>query len=212
LVVNDREGGKDLELHLVLVGKMLYLMGNDNALRGLVYFSATAAKREAGRWIAVPSTNPFYGLFGGGLTLSSITTSLDLVGSLTVVPERTVAGHSAVGIRLQHSLTLFSEVETVYVAASGAPLPVEVAEDLSAPIGSGVSSSGPGALSVNEAVVFGPWGEPPDAKAPASSVPIELSWLGAGSTTEVFGAQEARTSWARLAREVLGDGPFAKGR
>ena len=83
------------------------------------------------------------------LTVSSVTTVLDLVGEMTFLPATTVRGQTVLGIQ---GIRLSEEekvTETIYVRATGTPLPVELSQT-----GQGVTGY----------TYFGPWGQPPRPK------------------------------------------------
>jgi hypothetical protein len=161
--VTVRVGKVTLKLNWALIGKTVYFNGNANALSGALGFTATAAKQEAGKWIS--ATAAAGGLFqelSSYLTVSSVTTILDLVGEMTFLPATTVRGQAVLGIQ---GIRLSDEekvTETIYVKATGAPLPVEL------------SQTGQGATGYT---YFGPWGQPPAAKAPPSALRLLKTWL-----------------------------------
>ena len=156
--------GQRMQLDVVLIGKEAYFRANRAGLVGLLSFRSSAAKQEAGKWISVaPSDATLYVPLANGLTVSSATSVLDLVGALVELPRSFVDGRSVVGVRGKHGLDGVPVTQTVYIAASGPTLPVEV-----------IVSMGP----VRESVAFGPWGIPPAATAPRSAVTFEPSWLG----------------------------------
>ena len=157
-------GGRRLQMSVVVVGRIAYVTADSAGLAGFLGFTPAAAKTEAGKWIAVPdSDESLYLTLANGITVSTATSSLDMVGELTELPQTVVHGHSAVGIRGKRNMLGLGVVQTVYVAASGVPLPLEVVVSIGAQ---------------SETLAFGPWGVPPHAVAPASSVVLDTSWLG----------------------------------
>jgi hypothetical protein len=156
-------GKTTLKLNWVLIGKTVYFKGNANALRGALGFTAAAATQEAGKWIsATAGAGALFQDLSSYLTVSSVSTLLDLVGEMSFLPATTVRGQSVFGIQ---GIRLSEEekvTETIYVESTGAPLPVEL------------SQTGQGATAYT---YFGPWGQPPAAKAPPSALRLLNTWL-----------------------------------
>jgi hypothetical protein len=161
--VTSLRGPQNVLFDVVLIGTEAYFMGNSAGLTVVLGFKASPAKKEADKWVSVPSSSTLYPELANGLTVSTATEVLDMVGMLTIVPEKTVRGESVVGVRSISTASGFSSTETAYIRADGVPLPVEV--DL--------SGDGP-----PESVVFGPWGQPPTANAPKNAVSFDKIWLG----------------------------------
>ncbi|MGO9661289.1 MAG: hypothetical protein ACLP7F_23410 [Acidimicrobiales bacterium] len=161
--ITVRVGKVVLRLNWALIGKTVYFTGNANALSGALGFTPSAAKQEAGKWISVTAAaGDLFSELSSYLTVSSITTSLDLVGEMTLLPATTVRGQAVLGIQ---GIRLSEEekvTETIYVRATGAPLPVELRQ------------TGQGATGYT---YFGPWGQPPRAKAPQGALKLSKTWL-----------------------------------
>jgi hypothetical protein len=163
-VISGYRDSKRVLMSLVLIGPEAYAWGNAGALEELLGVKAGAAAKEAGRWLAVPqgSFGHTYQTIAAGLTVSSATQVLDLVGKLSLLPERTVAGQAVVGVRGTSLAFGAPGTQVVYIRARGLPLPVKLVEDYQG---------------VLETMTFGQWGQPPAAKAPPAPVQIEHSWL-----------------------------------
>ena len=161
--VTVRVGTSTLKLNWDLIGKTVYFNGNSGALTDALGFTTAAAKKEAGKWISVTaSAGAVFQDLSSYLTVSSATTILDLVGQMTFLPATTVRGETVLGIQ---GIRLSEEekvTETIYVKATGTPLPVELSQ-------TGQGSTG--------YTYFGPWGQPPAAKAPASALKLSKAWL-----------------------------------
>ena len=98
--ITVRVGKVVLRLNWALIGKTVYFTGNANALSGALGFTPTAAKQEAGKWISVTAAaGDLFSELSSYLTVSSITTSLDLVGEMTFLPATTVRGQAVLGIQ-----------------------------------------------------------------------------------------------------------------
>jgi len=164
-VITGDRGGKRVLMSLVVIGPQAYAWGNAGALETLLGFKVRAAAKEAGRWISVPQSTfgRTYGTIAAGLTVSSATQALDLVGKLSLLPEQVVAGQAVVGVRGTSLAFGAPGAQTVYIRANGLPLPVEMVE-----VFQGVA----------ETMTFGQWGRPPVAKAPRAPVMAQQSWLG----------------------------------
>lgn len=163
-VVTGYRNSKRLLMSIVLIGPKAYVRANAVALEALVNMKPQAAKKEAGRWLSVSQADfaQTYQSIAAGLTVSSATQVLDLVGKLTLLPERALAGQTVVGVSGISLAFGAPGSQKVYVRARGAPLPVELVEDYQG---------------VLETMTFGLWGQPPAARAPAAAVPFERSWL-----------------------------------
>jgi hypothetical protein len=152
-----------LRLDWALIGQTVYFNGNVNALSGTLGFTTTAAAREAGRWIsATSSAGPLFQNLTSYLTVASATTILDLVGQMSFLPATTVRGQAVLGIQGVRLSEEEKVTETIYVKSTGAPLPVELSQ-----IGQGSTLY----------TYFGPWGQPPAAKAPRSVLRLSKAWL-----------------------------------
>jgi hypothetical protein len=161
--ITVRVGTTTLKLNWALVGKTVYFNGNSGALTEALGFTATAAKAEAGKWIsATASAGPVFRELSSYLTVSSAVAILDLVGEMTFLPATTLRGETVLGIQ---SVRLSEEekvTETVYLRATGTPLPVELSQTQQGATGY---------------TYFGPWGQAPVAKAPKSALKLAKTWL-----------------------------------
>jgi hypothetical protein len=148
---------------LILIGPKIYVLANADALEQVVGLKQSAAKSESDTWFYVPSSDTYlYDTLSNGLTVSSATAEVNLVGTMTVLPARTVLGQRVVGLRQVNSEGIVTSTETVYIKTTGVRLPVEV------------QNSYPG---LSEAVAFSDWGQAPLAEVPNGAIPFEKSWL-----------------------------------
>jgi hypothetical protein len=156
-----KSGGQVAHVSVVLDGKV-YFDGNALGLDQLQNFVVPAAEKEAGKWIAVPRTSPYFAAYAINLTIGSAVEELYLGGSVKVLPPTTLDGRSV--LVLSESITSKGSriTETIYVKASGLALPLEVVLAVN-----GVSGT----------IVYGPWGKPPAAKVPLKSTAIRASWV-----------------------------------
>ncbi|MGH9105668.1 MAG: hypothetical protein ACRDZX_07505, partial [Acidimicrobiales bacterium] len=157
--------GEHLSVQVVLVGGTAYVRSDELGLALVVGLNPTAAKQEAGKWIAVPqSAGTLYTSLANGLTVSSATSILDMVGSLSVAPGPTVHGQRVLAVTEVHHSGLTSVTNTAYIRARGVPLPVEVVQRTT------------GTQNLAQRVVFSAWGRLPVSKPPQGAVAFKPSW------------------------------------
>jgi hypothetical protein len=159
-------GGVPARLTWSLLGSTVYFEGDAAALVAVLGFAARSAGREAGKWIsATNSAGPIFQQLTAGLTVGSAVQMLDLVGQLVLLPATTVQGAAVVGVECKRLPGPGTVTETLYVAASGTPLPVELSNEQT---GAGTNT------------YFGRWGGPPAARAPLSALKFLKSWTTGG--------------------------------
>lgn len=159
-------GRKTERLAILHIGQRAYLRGNEVALSGLLGFKAAAAKEEADRWISMtPSAGMLFIDVTSGCSLTTITSTLQQMfyaATLELLRATTVHGEDAWGIQATSTVSGTPITQTLYVAANGAPLPVELIATVQSEL---------------VVLVFGPWGQPPGAKAPKHAVPFVNTWV-----------------------------------
>lgn len=158
------EGRQDITVgsnhaQVVLVSGVAYIEGDQQTLQNFFGLSPAASARGAGKWIAIHSSDPQYKDVTSGVTLSSALDQILPTGTLTKQTVAAVQGRQVVAV---HGQLPNSPPGTLYVAATGNPLPVEETAG---------DSTG------TETVTFSNWGESISLSAPAGSVTI--SSLGA---------------------------------
>jgi len=152
-----------LKLDWDLIGKTVYFKGNINALSGSLGFTTAAATQEAGKWIsATAGAGALFQNLSSYLTVPSATTILDMIGEMSFLPATTVRGQAVLGIQGVRLSEEEKVTETIYVKSTEVPLPVELSQ-----IGQGSTLY----------TYFGPWGQPPVAKAPQSVLRLSKAWL-----------------------------------
>lgn len=157
-----KAGGPTSHLSLDLDGK-LYVEGNAEGLGTLLSFKASAAKAEAGHWVGVPRTAAVFSSWAAGLTVESAAYMLYLGGKAVLGSITTVDGQSVISISQSAKTQGLTISQTDYLKASGAPLPVEIVENVDGLV---------------VTVVYGAWGKKPDAQIHKAAVPFLKSWLG----------------------------------
>lgn len=156
--------GGHFELGVVLAGPKLFVTGDEAALQNVLNLKPAIAKQEAGKWVLLPpAAGPVYQALSAGLTVLSATAAFDMVGSLQLLPERTVAGHRALGIRGKRAALGVSLVQTLFVQANGRPLPVELVTSVDG---------------LDEHLAFANWGRRAHVVQPRHFATWQKSWAG----------------------------------
>lgn len=156
---------------VLVVDGVGYIKGDRAALIDSFGFAPTIADRLADHWISFRPGDSggkvTYQYVTSGITLAGIADVLDLTGPLTLTKPARIAGEAVIGVRGGASYVSGvppGGTETVYIAASGRPLPVAVR----------FTWSGGRTLDL-----FSGWGEHVHLTAPANAVPV--SSLSAGA-------------------------------
>jgi hypothetical protein len=149
---------------VLLIGDVAYLDGNLAALTTFFRLPATTASRVANKWISVDSRSRGYASLWRelslGMTVSSVVAELTPVGSLAKTTPRTMDGRLVVGVRGMAPAWTGDPrgtTATLYVAATGQPLPVSCQQDY---------------RSYRVTTVFRRWGEKVQVTAPHGATPI----------------------------------------
>jgi hypothetical protein len=154
-IITNSGGGK---VTIRVVAGVGYLRGNATALAQL--FKGAAVSPLVGRWIATRSGDPGYQDITDGVTLASMLTEFTPAGVLTKTGPLTVDGQSVIGVKgtsPANGPVPQGQPVTLYVLASGQPLPV----------------SFQGGVGTDQAsVAFTHWGETVNTVAPAHPLPI----------------------------------------
>jgi hypothetical protein len=158
-------GGQMTVLVLRGVG---YVDGNATALSGFLGLPSPTALQLAGRWISFTSGDPGYQQVVSGVTTGAVLSEITPVGALTKTAPTTVDGQTVVGVRgpapASDGMPAGSKV-TVYVAATGRPLPVSCLE------GSGSDQTD---------ITLSRWGEPVSVAVPQQAIPLPAPSAPAG--------------------------------
>ena len=170
--------GSTLEhMTVLLVGSTGYINGNPTALKDVIGLSKTAASKYAGTWVSFNATKQQYGDLVAGLLDSQVSGELKMNGPYHFGTTKTIDGKSATAIVGKVTDDSGDAVaSTLYVAASGAPLPVE---QTTGPSGKGTIAG---------TVTFTKWGQTLSQKAPAHSISVtKLPGVATSSTTTTTG-------------------------
>lgn len=149
-----------------VVGGVVYLDDNATALKD--QFGVSAPK-YANTWIAIPSSNSNYSRFAEGILLSSVLSEVSPSGTLKVSKVTTVDGRAVVGVSghpNSHMGLVSTGTQTLYVAATGAHVPVEI-----------VASDVEQGARQTFVITFRGWGESLGLTAPTNSTPISRTKL-----------------------------------
>lgn len=104
-----------------MIGTALYLLANRAALTQFMGFPAALATRLQDRWVSFAPADAPYGDIAASLTLDSALTEIAMSGAVTKTAAATVDGVQVVGLT---GTANGGGTETLYVRATGDPLPV----------------------------------------------------------------------------------------
>jgi hypothetical protein len=146
---------------------------NATALRDVIGASSASAKKYAGQWISFDAKNQQYGELVAGLLNSQVSDELKMNAPFHYGKTKTINGKSAIAVvGTVTDDSGKSLPSTLYVAASGTPLPVEQS--------TGPTKSG----TLTGTVLFTNWGQNIKQKTPAHAVPVaKLSTVSTSGTT-----------------------------
>ncbi|MGA2529267.1 MAG: hypothetical protein ABSG36_08925 [Acidimicrobiales bacterium] len=157
------ESGESGHITLLLADKTAYFSGDTFGLEGFTGMSKADATPLAGKWIAVPSSNSTFSALSASLAVKTAAAQLvSLTGTLTRGKASTELGHKAIAVKAAEKNKSGSLALTMYVATTGAALPIRVEGTTQA--------TGSAARSIT--ATFSNWGEKLNLSAPASSEPI----------------------------------------
>ncbi|MGZ4119352.1 MAG: hypothetical protein ACXVQS_01705 [Actinomycetota bacterium] len=148
-----------------MIGTRLYLFANRAALAQFMGFPAQLATRLQDRWVSFAPTDAPYKDIAASLTLDSAMTEIAMSGTLAKTSETTIDGVRVVGLT---GTANGGGAETLYVHATGDPLPVSER----------VSDQGNSVTTT-----FSAWGEPVNVATPKGSVSY-LSVAGSSGGTQ----------------------------
>jgi hypothetical protein len=149
---------------VIVVGTTAYFKANTLGLDA-VGFEPSAAQAEAGKWISVTEATEtsFYQSVAGGITSASVSAELTMSAPVTELRSRVLRQNV---IELKGTAAPAAQVDTgtvdsLYVAASGSHLPVELVQ----------SDSG-----VGSTYMYSHWGQVPRVSPPRGAVAYQASW------------------------------------
>ncbi|MGO9332817.1 MAG: hypothetical protein ACLQCU_01970 [Acidimicrobiales bacterium] len=169
--VTMHEGTRTGHLTLLLAGGTAYVQGDVAGLESFTGLSAKLSAKFSGDWISVPSTNQGFASIAGSLAVKTAAAQfVKLPGKLTRGKTSTELGHPAVAVKAAQSSKTGTLSLTMYVATTGAVLPIMVEGTTRA--------SGSAARSLTAR--FSDWGEALRLTAPNGAVPIADVQAAAG--------------------------------
>jgi hypothetical protein len=142
----------------IVIGQVGYVRGSAAVLHSVLDLPA-ADSRLAPKWIVLRPADPGYQQVVPGTTLSSFLSEVMPSGKLTKTARSTMDGQAVIGVRGKapgSGEMPAGATDTLYVAATGRPLPVVCVE---------------AASSVQLKVVFGEWGQAVSVTKPRHTVP-----------------------------------------
>lgn len=160
---SEPPGGTFSRITMVLNGK-LYFEGNAGGLVEFASLKPSPAQKYAGKWVAVNRSSAYFNgyAYSNGLTVSSTAQELDPSGTVNALPPVVFDGHTVDVLQERFTQDHRTVTMTIYVKATGAPLPIGAVQLLQG--GSQATFS------------FGPWNIPPLTKAPSKWVPFNGTW------------------------------------
>ncbi len=170
--------GKTTEhMTVVAVGSTGYVSGNTTALKDVIGLPSATANKYAGKWVSFDATNQQYSELVAGLLDSQVAGELKMSGPFHYGATKTINGKSAIAVVGSVSDSSGNSVSsTLWVAASGPPLPIEQT--------TGASSKG----AIAGTVTFTKWGQKVAQKAPAHPTAItKLAPASASGSTTTTG-------------------------
>ena len=144
----------------IVVDGTAYVNANQLAMFEMFQSSASVSQQFAGKWLSFPSDDQAHNQISPTLTIGSLLQRITPTGPLTKLARTTVNGQSVIGIRGDLP---GGGSGTLYISATGSPLPVEEV---------GETSGG------DTTSIFSGWGEPVHPTPPSGAVP--------GSKTGLF--------------------------
>ncbi len=121
----DTVGASTGTVTVEVVKHTAYVKGTTFALEVFMGYKAKAAKKYAGKWIEVPSSSPDFAPIAAGQTVASAVSETAMTGALHLLAKTTKDGLAVIPIAGKFRSGAVSGTETLYVRATGAPLPVE---------------------------------------------------------------------------------------
>jgi hypothetical protein len=152
------QGSKTGHVTVLVVANTAYIRGDAFTLVHYMDFSATDAAGYAGKWLRLPHTDPAFAGVANDVRLDSSATGELKIPSPRAIGTALLRGQRVIGLRGTIHQSGVTSLATLYVRATGAPLPVEVLATYKGKI--------------YGEVVFGNWGERVDVPAPPSAIAL----------------------------------------
>jgi hypothetical protein len=162
--ITVRKGSVVEHVHVVRVGAAGYVNGNNAALHNVIGLTPAQSSKYAGHWLSFPASNTALDALISGLLIKDVSSELQMHGPFSYVPNATIGGQAALGIRgIVPSESGQGVRQVLYVPASGAALPMEEVTNPGLPKGSSA---------IHGIVTFSMWGEKKTPATPRHSVSL----------------------------------------
>ncbi|HTW09906.1 MAG TPA: hypothetical protein VME46_20555 [Acidimicrobiales bacterium] len=167
-------GSEQGQVSVLLFGAVAYFKGDAGGLSSIIGFAPRYAQAEQSKWVALrQAVDPTaYAAIAYEMTVATTAASLAMSGTVTELPSARLNGQRVIGLRGFSGPTSESPsggiLETLYVRAVGAPLPVELVQ---------------ATPSVRLSMSFGAWGTPPSVRPPGGAVGFQRGWLSTSPGT-----------------------------
>ena len=155
--ITYRKGTHAGHVTVVVVDNTAYLRGDAFTLSNYMRFPTDAATAYAGRWLAIAHSAPDFKTVAAAVRLGSMIDQLKMPQPFKSTGPATVQGIRVAGIQSQFSRGGQRIAETLYVRATGSPLPVEQ------------NARG---TTFQLRITLSDWNEPVQVSAPTQAVPI----------------------------------------
>jgi hypothetical protein len=155
--ITYRKGVHAGHVTVVVAANTAYVRGDAFTLTNYMGFPAAAAAAYAGRWLSLAHTAPDFKTVAAAVRLGSAIDQLKMPQPFTSTGAANVQGIPVAGIESQFSRGGQRITETLYVRATGSPLPVE--------------QNARGAT-IQMKITLSDWNEPVEVSAPTHAVPI----------------------------------------
>jgi len=159
--------GKE-RVSIVLIGRNAYFVANKLGLSKYFGLSPALAATLSGHWISVTPADWGYQSVTAGLSLAAALGEVRPTGHITEAKRKSV--NNQLTIAVSGAGTSSVPRTTLFIAATGRPLPVEA-----------VSSSGDGKTAAGEIVTFSRSGEKVRTPKPTDAIPFSTLSLGSPS-------------------------------
>ena len=151
------KGSRTGHVTVVVVANTAYIRGDAFTLKNYMVFSASQAASYSGKWLRLAHTASGFPTVAADVRLdSSALGALKMPSSVRILSKSAVRGQRVTGLRATIHNSGLTGIETLYLRATGAPLPVEQTVTVNRKLVSDVVYSG--------------WGERVHISAPAAAL------------------------------------------
>ena len=155
--ITVKQGTQVGHVTVTVVSNIAYVRGDAATLKSYMGFTPADATKYGGRWLSIKPSQPRFAPVAEAVRLLSTINELQMPPPFTTLPTTTVAGQRVNGVRSKFTQAGHDVTETLYVRASGPPLPVR---QVATATGIAVSTT------------FSRWNEAVHVTAPAHATPL----------------------------------------